>query len=223
MGFSPRASLRAWFVPAGRRRVCGLPPASRWLNNVEQRPNPALHLLSIVLPALRSWGRLGIWPVVVLLLISVRQAAAVSAGPPLLPAAFYGSVTPPEQTPVSADIVVIAAIDGVEYARGAIFQNGDEWVYTLKVPADNPSTDAVDGGRPGDTVTFSIGGETLGTAAWQGGSNTQVNLSLTSETEPPSDPTNNSAAWLPWLLVAAAFFLIGVFWLFVIRPRMGKN
>lgn len=153
----------------------------------------------------------------ILLALSIPKPAF--AGQPLLPAAFYGNVTADNQTTLHAGLVVVAAIDGIEYARGNVFSTEGAWVYTLKVPADDPSTEAVDGGRPGDRVTFSIDGEILGTAPWQGGSNTPVDLSLTGGVGSASAETPNSPAWLPWLLLALALLLVFAVWFLFIRPR----
>jgi hypothetical protein len=153
------------------------------------------------------------------ILLALGWTKAAFAGQPLLPAAFYGNVTADNQTTLHAGLVVVATIDGIEYARGNVFSTEGAWVYTLKVPADDPSTEAVDGGRPGDTVIFSIDGEILGNAPWQGGSNTQVDLSLTGEPIVASAETPGSPAWLPWLLLALTFLLIFAFWFLFIRPR----
>lgn len=163
-------------------------------------------------------NRISIFILLTILLAFVRPNV-ILAGPPLLPAAFYGNVTADNEPAVNADLVVIAAIDGLEYARGNVISNEGAWVYTVKVPADDPATEAVDGGRSGDTVTFSIDGEILGTAPWQGGSNTQVDLSLTGEPAAAAAESPDTLAWLPWLLVVVALLLVFAVWFLFIRPR----
>jgi len=103
-----------------------------------------------------------------------------SAAPPPMPASFYGTVTvngtdAPEGTPVSA------WIDGVRYATTDAFTFDGRSMYALDVPADDPATPEVDGGRPGDTIVFHVGGlKADQTAAWQGGTNTEMNLAAAS-------------------------------------------
>jgi hypothetical protein len=159
--------------------------------------------------------------VVILLaaLLTAGWAKAALAGPPLLPAAFYGSVTADNETVLNDSVLVVAEIEGIEYARAVVVSNEGAWVYTLKVPADDPATEAVDGGRPGDRVAFRINGEILGTAVWQGGSNTQVDLSLTGEIAAASAETSGSPAWLAWALLVLALLLIFAVWFLFVRPR----
>jgi hypothetical protein len=97
-----------------------------------------------------------------------------------MPASFYGTVTvngadAPEGTPVSA------WIDGVRYATTDAFTFDGRSMYALDVPADDPATPELDGGRPGDTIVFHIGGlKADQVAVWQGGTNTGLDLTAAS-------------------------------------------
>ena len=238
MGFSRHFRSPTWFgfgclkqvrdilpMPIGINKVgCCLPEAIS-TNGVSAA------VFSAVLTAISS--RLGaraklmdmknnrISPFVLLaIMLALGWTKAAFAGPPLLPAAFYGNVLGGNETALNDGVVVVAAIDGVEYARGNLFSNEGQWVYTLKVPADDPETEAVDGGRPGDTVNFSIDGQTFASAPWQGGSNTQVDLALTSGVREASADTSGSPTWLPWLLLGLALFLVIAVWFLFVRPRV---
>lgn len=238
MRFSQHFRQPAWIGFGCRQEVHGIFPipvglimAGRCLRRVIETFSGLLTgVQSAVLLAASLWLGLGASPMdmkknriplftLLIVFLALGWTKAAFAGPPLLPAAFYGSVTADNQTALSDSLVVVAAIDGVEYARGNVFSNEGVWVYTLKVPADNPATEAVDGGRPGDAVTFSINGKILGTASWQGGSNTQVDLSLTGEVVAASAGVSGSPAWLPWLLVVLALLLILGVWFLFIRLR----
>ena len=109
--------------------------------------------------------------------------AARASGPPPMPASFYGTVTvdgadAPEGTRVSA------WIDRVMYAETHTFIYDGRAMYTIDVPADDPATPEVEGGRPGDTILFHIGElQADQIATWQGGTNTE--LDLTASNLPP--------------------------------------
>ncbi|MFQ5593659.1 MAG: hypothetical protein ACE5HA_05885 [Anaerolineae bacterium] len=107
------------------------------------------------------------------------MGAVKQTAPPPLPASFYGTVTvngadAPEGTPVSA------WIDGIRYATTDAFIFDGRSMYAMDVPGDDPATPEVDGGRPGDTIVFHVGGLKAGqTATWQGGTNTALDLTVT--------------------------------------------
>jgi hypothetical protein len=141
--------------------------------------------------------------------------AAVQPAPPPIPASFYGTVAGDEP---AAGLEVAASINGTAYAQTSLQQVEGEWVYTLKVPADNPSTEAIEGGRAGDEITFLLDGRPVATATWQSGANSRLDLTMS-----PAAPTVGSVAggsatslFNPWL---AAVALIAVLLLVVIWQR----
>ena len=99
---------------------------------------------------------------------------------PPLPASFYGAVTV-DGADVPAGTHVSAWIDGVRYATTEAFVYEGRSTYAVDVPADDPATPVVEGGRPGDTTAFQVGGlKAEQTAAWRGGTNTELDLTASS-------------------------------------------
>jgi hypothetical protein len=122
---------------------------------------------SIVLTALAS--------ALALLLASATTLAA----PPPLPATFYGTAYL-DGAPVPAGTAITAWIDGVQYAATSAFAEGAERVYRMEVPADDPATPAIDGGRPGDTIIFQIAGyEADQSAFWESSGFSRLDLTAT--------------------------------------------
>lgn len=107
--------------------------------------------------------------------------AAAQAFPPL-PSSFYGVVklngaNVPDGTRVEA------LVDGavVAYTASRTYEGAS--VYSVDVPGDDSSTAAVEGGRQGGTIIFRVGGAPAKeTGTWRSGTNTQLDLSLTSAT-----------------------------------------
>jgi hypothetical protein len=133
------------------------------------------------------------------------------SAPPQIPASFYGTITAVSAS-LSSNTAVSAHVNGVEYAQTTLLQHEGQWVYTLKVPADDPATEAVEGGKPGDTIEFYLDGTPTGqTAVWQSGVNTSFDLSLptlvTAET-----PTTTLSTWLIWAVLAIFVGLLLWFW-----------
>jgi hypothetical protein len=49
--------------------------------------------------------------------------------------------------------------------------------YAINVPADDPATSQVEGGRVGDIIVFQVAGAPTGqTAIWRGGGNSRLDL-----------------------------------------------
>ena len=130
--------------------------------------------------------------------------------PPPLPSSFYGTVQS-DSGILNAQDIVSAAINETEYAQTNLVQDNSQWVYTLKVPADNPSTEPVEGGQSGDTVTFYLDNNPTGqTAVWQSGTNKQVNLLIPNtspNTQTPSTVTYAIIAGLLIVTVSGAIYL----------------
>ncbi len=119
--------------------------------------------------------------------------------PPGFPSAFYGTVTQNGQN-VPNGTQVTAWINGVQYAATTTFITtiGSQQVsvYTITVPADDPSTpEVIEGGNEGDTIIFRVGGYlTDQTGVWHGGTDVELNLTVNC---PPSavsvSPSGGSA------------------------------
>ncbi|MFQ5858192.1 MAG: hypothetical protein ACE5LU_21525, partial [Anaerolineae bacterium] len=101
--------------------------------------------------------------------LTTQLALAATLLIPPLPASFYGTVTV-AGADVPAGIPVSAWIDGVMHAETNTFRHEGRTMYAVDVPGDDPATPEVEGGRPGDTVVFHVGGlKADQTAVWQGG------------------------------------------------------
>lgn len=117
--------------------------------------------------------------ILTLLLLLVPGFAGMAASPPL-PASFYGTVTL-DGADVDAGTLVSAWINGITYAETQAFFYQSQSMYAVDVPADDPATPEVEGGRPGDTLVFRIGELPADqTATWRGGSNSRLDLTATS-------------------------------------------
>lgn len=109
------------------------------------------------------------------ILLIVLTATAAWAQPPPLPSSFYGAVQATRDD-LSTGATVSAAVGGEAYAQTNLIYEDDEWFFALDVPADDPTTEAIEGGRPGDTVTFLVNDQPVATAEWQSGANMRVDL-----------------------------------------------
>ena len=110
-------------------------------------------------------------------LISIPATEPALAFPPL-PSSFYGTVKV-DGVNVPDGTRVQAVIAGVPYAEAATQTYQGESVYSLDIKGDDLDTQVVDGGIEGDPIVFMVGKETADqTGAWQGGTNTNLNLSV---------------------------------------------
>ena len=131
-------------------------------------------------------------------LVLILGGLLVGAAPPPRPATFYGPVKINGANP-PLWVTVEALIGGVPYASTGVRQVGADMVYAIDVPGDTDEP-GKQGGGPGDTIQFRVGGLICDqTAIWQEG--TYQNLPLTATgalptatptpTQPPSPtPTN---------------------------------
>jgi hypothetical protein len=103
---------------------------------------------------------------------------------PALPSSFYGTVKLNNAN--LPDGTVVQAFNGdLMIAEGYSQTYQSASVYTLNVPADNPDTSVIDGGREGDMITFKVGGIiATETGTWHSGTNVQLNLTVTSASTP---------------------------------------
>jgi hypothetical protein len=96
---------------------------------------------------------------------------------PVLPANFYGEVRFSDNPP-SAGNILEAYIGGVTgtAATVAIVNSSGTLTYAFSIPGDQAATTTKEGGVESDSITFKIGGRVVATAAWHGGTSTQLNL-----------------------------------------------
>lgn len=116
------------------------------------------------------------------------SATPVWAIPPQMPHQFYGNVTIGEATAPSG-VSVSASIGGVPYAVTTTDAQGRYGYSPLfKVPADDPDTQAKDGGVAGETIQLYVANTPAATATFQNGEITQLNLEI--DATPPTVTTN---------------------------------
>ncbi len=107
----------------------------------------------------------------------VEKSRVVS--PPSLPSSFYGIVML-DGRDAAAGSTVSGWIADTQYAEQPVRMFKGKPFYAINVPADDPSTPDVEGGKPGDVVTFHIGDQVVAeTAVWQSGTNVKFDLSAT--------------------------------------------
>ena len=106
----------------------------------------------------------------VLSIIAGESQVRAQQGVPQLPNTFFGSVyfgsgPPSSASPVVAGVLVEAKIGGTNFARseqGGLTLTGQGGTYgvdtNFHVLADNPDTEAKDGGVDGDVISFYVGG-----------------------------------------------------------------
>lgn len=105
-------------------------------------------------------------------------AAPTRQGPPPLPATFWGAVTL-RGAPVAAGLPISATIGGVAYGWTTTQPVDGQSLYGLDVPADDPATPAIEGGRSGEVVAFFVAGQpATPTGNWQGGRSQRLDLAI---------------------------------------------
>jgi hypothetical protein len=98
--------------------------------------------------------------------------------PPLLPSAFWGRVYAREGT-LTEETPVTAWIGNSQVAETKVVFEEDKPYYSLDVPPDDPQTPEADGGKPGDTVRFKVGGLwTTEQSTWHTGATTRCDISI---------------------------------------------
>jgi hypothetical protein len=122
-----------------------------------------------------------------LVLILLFPTITVLADPPDLPASFYGRVwVSGASAPAGSTIFVYTG--ELELSSVAVTQNPTYGaVYALNIPADNPETGLIDGGKEGDILTFYVQlpsmqrMEATRTSVWRSGANVALDLSFSDE------------------------------------------
>lgn len=113
-----------------------------------------------------------------------------AAGFPSLPSSFYGTVKQGGEN-IPNGTLVEAIIDGkaLTYALSENYQG--QSVYSLDIPGDDGATEKIEGGTPGQTVQFRVGGVLADqTAEWTSGVNRNLDLILDAGKElAPALPT----------------------------------
>ena len=124
--------------------------------------------------------RILVFSFLIFILLSDGLPYAVKAGPPSMPSSFYG-LAGENGANVPIGTVISAWINGVQYAETLSLSYNGNSVYTMDVPADDPGTPGTtEGGLEGDLVLFKIGGiEANQTGIWHGGTNQELDLSIT--------------------------------------------
>lgn len=128
----------------------------------------------------------------ILLMSNIVAAQAV----PQLPSSIYGTVkVDGANVPVGAPIS--AWIEGVQYAVDlAKLNKGGNTVYSLTVPADDPTTEKIEGGTAGDEIIFHIGDlVAVQTGTWAGGNQVNINLTGTTAATPEISITGSLSAF----------------------------
>ena len=104
------------------------------------------------------------------------STAMSSISVPPIPSSFYGAATlEGAEAPVGTSVA--AWINGKQYAETTVTSFEGHAFYALSVPGDDPQTLPVEGGRPGDTIVFTINGvRAMQTATWESGTNRRLDL-----------------------------------------------
>ncbi|MGB3703074.1 MAG: hypothetical protein WA997_17575 [Anaerolineales bacterium] len=114
----------------------------------------------------------------IVVIFSLIMFEAGFAEPPPMPSSYYGTVKA-NGSNVPLTTTASAWIDGVKYAETSVIVFNADTVYNLDVPGDILSTAEIEGGKPGDLITFSINNDFANqTGVWQSGTNTELNLSI---------------------------------------------
>jgi hypothetical protein len=100
------------------------------------------------------------------------------AQPPPIPSSFYGTVKS-NGSNVSLPTKVSAWIDGIKYAETSVIVFNSDTVYKIDIPGDILTTPEIEGGKPGDLITFQVNNDFASqTGNWQSGTNIELNLSI---------------------------------------------
>jgi len=131
--------------------------------------------------------------VLVVLVLFFALTGEAWAVPPI-PATFSGTVRLNGVAP-GGGVNVTASIGGLSWSTTTFQAGGDTW-YQIDVPGDDPDNPGKDGGEPGDTITFRVGGYSASpSGSWSSGDHLNHNLSASSPPTatpitPTSTPTN---------------------------------
>ena len=138
-----------------------------------------------------------------ILIISIAASIlGMSSAPPIHPSSFYGTVTL-NGSYVADGTSISAWIDGIQYADTSTVTFEGKSVYTIEIPADNPSTGEKDGGEEGDIIDFKIGSDDADqSGTWHTGTNVELNLTAsTAPAAPIADfGSSSTSGVVPWIV-----------------------
>jgi hypothetical protein len=101
---------------------------------------------------------------------------AIALAQPPLPSTFYGTASDADGNLVPEGTTVTAYVDDVMAGSDTTDADGN---YVIDVLGDDQGTTEVEGGTAGDTVTFTIGGDSAGqTGTFMSGTPQMLNLSV---------------------------------------------
>ncbi len=113
------------------------------------------------------------------LLLALQSLGASRAiAQPALPSSFYGTVkVEGENAPDNSLILAIINDNLVADTRAMLV--GEDLVYQMDIPWDDPDTLKIDGGTEGDTIEFYINNNLVSyTASWHSGTNVEFDLEI---------------------------------------------
>jgi hypothetical protein len=145
-----------------------------------------------------------------LLALGLLASLAVPAfAIPQIPHQFWGNVTI-GGVPAPEDTVVMAEVRGVEKSTTVDALGRYGYSPTFKVPADDPDTGGIEGGRNGDTISFYVGAVLATTYTFQIGAGTRLDLEVPGEDVTPprvvsTSPANGATGVPVNTLVTATF------------------
>ncbi len=133
---------------------------------------------------------------------STRLVAAAEELPPQPPHTFFGTVRldgAPVADGTNIQVQVSHSVTESHTLTTAVFSSGGQnSLYRIRIPADNPNTSAYDGGQPGDTILFQLGEATVAASTpFNWGESTRQVLSFTSPTPTPSSTATPSSTVIP--------------------------
>ena len=109
----------------------------------------------------------------------IEPIKALTVSGEILPMTLYGSV---DVTNIHAPVgtTITALINGKPLTEAKVANYQGVSVYVLDMPADDVTTQAIEGGQPGQTITFQMNGVSVAqTTTWQPGYAQQVNFTST--------------------------------------------
>jgi len=122
------------------------------------------------------------------ILLTVAAGSAGLAGAPDRSSGFYG-VVQLDGANVPGGALVSAWMDGVKFAEASTTFAGNDAVYLVRVPADDPNTPQIEGGREGRPVFFRVAGyEAAQLAPWRAGTLIRLDLAASTTDSSPVIP-----------------------------------